>query len=100
MLKIDTLKNNSFNHSNIRYNQKNSFGSKQVAQQAYQRINRDINMDYVAGDISLIALLANKLKNIANLLAQKDPMLELRAQVIEENLKVRANDHLKYNFIA
>ena len=101
MLKVDTIKNNSFSNSNIQYaKNSNSFGHKQVAQQAYMKMNKDVYIDYVAGDISLIQLLANKLKNLANVLAKNDPRLEIKAQIIEENLKREAQRKLSYRAIA
>ena len=63
-------------------------------------MNKDVYIDYVAGDISLIQLLANKLKNLANVLAKNDPRLEIRAQIIEENLKREAQRKLSYRAIA
>ena len=101
MLKVDTVNNKSFNRSNIPYECRlNSFGNNPAAQQAYMRMNKDVYVDYVDGDISLFGFIANKLKNFVHILSNQDPMLEVKAQIIEESLKQQARQRLCFKAIA
>ena len=101
MLKVDTINNTKFNRSNIPYECKlNSFGNNPVAQQAYLNMNKDVYVDYVDGDISLLSFVAGKLKNFVAILSNQDPMLELKAQIIEESLKQEAKANLGFEAVA
>jgi len=101
MLKVDTVNSKITNSSNIPYESRvNSFGNNPAVQQAYLNMNRDVYVDYVDGDISLLQLLAGKLRNFVSILNNQDPKIEIKARMIEEGLKQQAQRKLSLNTIA
>ena len=102
MLTVDKIHNNKTTFtSNKNYGFKlSSFGNNLDAQRAYLDMNKDIYVDFVDGDISLLGFLADKLKNYWHIVTNHNPNLELKARMIEENLKSRAHAELHYDRIA
>lgn len=101
MLKVDKINNNSIYRSQVPYECRlNSFGNNPAAQQAYLKMNRDVYVDYVDGDISLVGFIAGKLRNFVAIISNQDPMLEVKAQIIEEGLKQEATRQLNLDAIA
>ena len=101
MLKVNSTNNIAFTSKNIVYaHQVSSFGNNPQAKKAYLDMNKSVYLDYVDGDISLARVLANKLKNFWHIAFHKDPLMELKAQVIEESLKQNAQERLHFRTIA
>jgi len=88
--------NNIIHYSNKPY-EIQSFKNNASAREAYLNMNKSVYVDYVDGDISLPKLLATKLKNFWNIVFKKDPLLEIKAQIIEESLKANAQKGLNLN---
>ncbi len=102
MLTVGKVNNNNLTYrSHTPYEYKlNSFGNSVAAQQAYLDMNKDIYVDYVDGDISLIGFLARKLKSFWNIMLHKDPTIEIKARIIEENLRSNAQKELGFETVA
>lgn len=100
MLKVNGTNNIAFKSNNVIYNhQIKSFGNNPQAKKAYLDMNKSVYVDYVDGDISLMRVLANKLKNFWHIAFHKDPLMELKAQVIEESLRKTAKEKLHFRAI-
>jgi len=96
MLTVETINVNNIvkNNQNMSFGScKRTFNSSVTPYDAYQIMNRNVNMDYASGDISLLGLLANKLNNFWNIVMHKDPSLEIKAMLIEESLKQSAQNN-------
>lgn len=58
------------------------------AKALYFDMNKQAFTDFAGGDISLFNFLGNKVKKYWHLFTEnRDPALELKAQIIEENIK-------------
>ena len=98
MLMVNKIQTNPTFSSNKFYEQRlNSFGNNFDAKQAYLDMNSSVYNSYIDGDISLPKYLRNKLKNFWNIVLNKDPLLELKARIIEESLKESAKEKLHLN---
>lgn len=99
-MNVAKVNNNQTFRSNKHYELKlNSFGNNTNARQAYLDMNKAVYVDYVDGDISLASLLAQKLKNFWHILFHRDPLIELKAKIIEESLKESAKEKLHFNTV-
>ena len=100
MLTVDKITNsNTIYRLNMPSSQNNvSFArSSDDAEQMYFAMNKDVYCSYVDGDISLIQFLGRKLQNFLHILCNQDPLLDLKAKIIEENLKEQAAHELSLN---
>ena len=101
MLNVGKIQNNNYIRANTLSGATlSSFGNNIFAQEAYLEMNKDVYVDFVEGDISVLQFLANKLKNFWNIATNKDPMIEIKARIIEENLKNNARENMEFSAIA
>ncbi len=101
MLTVDKINlNTSFGSNKLYKKNLSSFGNNSEARNAYLDMNKDVYTDYVGGDISLPAFLANKLKNFWRIVTKEDPTIEIKARMIEKSLREGATDEqIKQNLI-
>ena len=98
MLTVDKITNNNLTYRlNMPYSQsKVSFGfSGADAENVYFAMNKDVYSNYVDGDISLVQFLGRKLQNFWNILFNQDPLIDLKARIVEESLKKHADEVLE-----
>lgn len=102
MLTVDKISYNKITFKSAKnYGFKlSSFGNNLDAQKAYLDMNKDIYVDFVDGDISILSFLADKLKNYWNIVINKHPDLELKTRMIEENLKNNAYNEIYFDKVA
>jgi len=71
-----------------------SFGNEADAWRAYRDMNKEVYKDYPDGDISLLGLIGDKFKNLWAILTAQNPTIEIKEQMIEENLLHQARKEL------
>ncbi len=84
--KINTTQN--FKAGNFHKSQVITTPGNFQAKALYFDMNKQAFTDFAGGDISLFNFLGNKVKKYWHLFTEnRDPALELKAQIIEENIK-------------
>jgi len=88
MLSVQKINPNKITYrSNKLYSEKNQNFCSNEARSAYYDMNKDVYVDYVDGDISLVKYLGGKLKNFWSILVEhRDPLTDLKAEIIEKSL--------------
>ena len=103
MFTVDKITNsNTIYRLNMPYsnNTVNFSGNSVDAEKVYLAMNKDVYDDYVGGDISFARFLGRKLQNFWTILFNQDPLLDLKAKVIEDSLREQAASELHFNQVA
>ena len=100
MLNVNKITNINFGSGMLYSSEDNLRSSHFDKYRDYRKMNKSVYTDYVEGDISLIHLLSDKFEDLWNVLTKRNPNLELKAQMIEQDLLEEAQQKSHFKAVA